>query len=623
MVDPAGQSATQAATSIEEMGPGETVPDRPARASGVRLIGEFGGSAFKDRQWLIERDGHFVQVPELLYRIAEYANSERTLVEIASLVTDSTSWTVSAEQIRKIIAAKLIPFAIITPSLNGTTPGFRTRRPAPSPLQLRLKREVLGPRIIEPVTRILRFLFLPTILIPLLIAAGASQGWLYFHHGLAAGMRDVVYTPGALGGVLILLIASMVFHEFGHASGLHYGGARARSMGLGLYLVFPAFYTDTTESYRLGRWSRVRTDLGGFYFQMIFALAVCELYFATGQEWLLVSVALIDMLIARGLIPFVRFDGYWALTDLLGMPDIMTHMKSAARSGWRRRSTKRIGPQLKPWARPLFAVYALVTAPILALLLAMLFLRAPLFLSGLWTALLIAQEKMARAWLEHRPEAGVGAGLALAILALQAAGIAYILGMVSTRVLLRLWRWGSRSTGRRIASVVFGGTAIVVLGCYWTMALGLTTGGVPDGVQTYQVSQRSHVRHPVAYSQSPPVGGPHSPIWQNCGFYRTPIANERGVHSMEHGAVWITYRPDLPAGEVAALRVLAIRETYVLVSPYPGLPAPVVASAWGRQLRLTSAGDPRLDQFVRVFRLASSAPEHGGLCTRGLGTPST
>jgi hypothetical protein len=135
------------------------------------------------------------------------------------------------------------------------------------------------------------------------------------------------------------------------------------------------------------------------------------------------------------------------------------------------------------------------------------------------------------------------------------------------------------------------------------------------------VSQRSHVLTPVSYPQSPPVGGSHSPAWQNCGFYRSPVANEHAVHSLEHGAVWITYRPNLGSGDIAALKVLAASQKDVLVSPYPGLPAPVVASAWGRQMRVSSAADPRLDQFVRAFQLGPQAPERGGPCSGGVGTP--
>jgi len=149
----------------------------------------------------------------------------------------------------------------------------------------------------------------------------------------------------------------------------------------------------------------------------------------------------------------------------------------------------------------------------------------------------------------------------------------------------------------------------------------LSTSGMPAGVQSYQVSTRNHVLGDVAYAQTPPVGGDHAPIWQNCKFYDRPIANENGVHSLEHGAVWITYRPNLPQQQLDLLRRLASRQTYVLISPFPDLPAPVVASAWGRQLRLASATDRRLDQFVRAFRLGDQAPERGGGCTGGIDAP--
>ena len=91
---------------------------------------------------------------------------------------------------------------------------------------------------------------------------------------------------------------------------------------------------------------------------------------------------------------------------------------------------------------------------------------------------------------------------------------------------------------------------------------------------------------------------------------------------MEHGAVWITYRPDLAADQVSALRKLATDQTYVLVSPWPGLPAPVVASAWGKQVRLESASDPRLREFLRQFRESPEAPEPGAACVGGATSPA-
>lgn len=128
-----------------------------------------------------------------------------------------------------------------------------------------------------------------------------------------------------------------------------------------------------------------------------------------------------------------------------------------------------------------------------------------------------------------------------------------------------------------------------------------------------------HLTGPIAYPEDPPMGGPHNPIWQNCGIYAVPIHSEHAVHSLEHGAVWITYRPDLPAADVQRLRALAA-DDYMLLSPYPGLPAPVVASAWNHQIRLTGADDPRLPSFIRTYKSnPQTTPEFGATCAGGLG----
>jgi predicted small secreted protein len=142
----------------------------------------------------------------------------------------------------------------------------------------------------------------------------------------------------------------------------------------------------------------------------------------------------------------------------------------------------------------------------------------------------------------------------------------------------------------------------------------------PAGVTSYSNLSRDHTKEPVDYPQSPPVGGPHNPIWQNCGFYSKPVRDENAVHSMEHGAVWITYSPDLPKDRVEKIKSLT-QKSYVLASPYPGLPAPLVASAWGKQLRLNSTNDPRLEQFVRAYRQGPQTPEPGAPCRGGVGSP--
>ena len=122
----------------------------------------------------------------------------------------------------------------------------------------------------------------------------------------------------------------------------------------------------------------------------------------------------------------------------------------------------------------------------------------------------------------------------------------------------------------------------------------------PDGVQTFSGVTAGHSADPVTYSENPPVGGAHDPVWQNCGCYPAPVRNENAVHSLEHGAVWITYQPDLPQDQITTLRNLAGEQSFILISPTAGIPAPSVAAAWGQQLQLESAADERLSEFIRA-----------------------
>jgi hypothetical protein len=145
----------------------------------------------------------------------------------------------------------------------------------------------------------------------------------------------------------------------------------------------------------------------------------------------------------------------------------------------------------------------------------------------------------------------------------------------------------------------------------------------PGSVRTYDVGPAGrHTEADVNYAQTPPAGGPHNPVWQNCGFYTEPVRDENAVHSLEHGAVWITYLPSLPQGEVDKLRDLARSNSYVLVSPYPRQNSPVVATAWGKQLALQSADDPELERFIGAYEQGPQTPEPGAACSGGTGNPA-
>jgi hypothetical protein len=134
----------------------------------------------------------------------------------------------------------------------------------------------------------------------------------------------------------------------------------------------------------------------------------------------------------------------------------------------------------------------------------------------------------------------------------------------------------------------------------------------PEGSEFFDVPVADHVIGQVQYEQDPPVGGPHGEGTAACQAYDVPVVNENAVHALEHGAVWITYQPDLDPDDINTLEGFVSRRE-VLVSPYPGLDSPIVASTWGRQLRVDSADDARIDQFIRAFQ-NQTAPENAAAC---------
>ena len=141
-----------------------------------------------------------------------------------------------------------------------------------------------------------------------------------------------------------------------------------------------------------------------------------------------------------------------------------------------------------------------------------------------------------------------------------------------------------------------------------------------EGLETFEV-ESLHVQTAVDYEMTPPVGGPHNPTWLNCGVYEQEVPAEYAVHSLEHGAVWVTYNPDDVSGaDLDALRSQMPR-TYMILSPFPGLEAPVVASAWGVQVSLDGIDDPRLNDFIVKYRQSPDAPEPGALCSQALDGP--
>jgi hypothetical protein len=175
-----------------------------------------------------------------------------------------------------------------------------------------------------------------------------------------------------------------------------------------------------------------------------------------------------------------------------------------------------------------------------------------------------------------------------------------------------------------IALGILGGLAVVAL-VVTVIVINIQpkpdTSNLLGNVQTFDNLEATHVEGVVDYPMTPPAGGPHNQVWLNCGVYDEPVPNENAVHDLEHGAVWVTYAPDLPQAEIDRIKS-KIPSSYVVLSPFEGLANPLTLSAWGAQLKLTDPDDPAFDAFFDKYWKSADSPEPGAPCTGGTGTPT-
>nr|WP_123527877.1 DUF3105 domain-containing protein [Streptomyces sp. 840.1] len=148
-------------------------------------------------------------------------------------------------------------------------------------------------------------------------------------------------------------------------------------------------------------------------------------------------------------------------------------------------------------------------------------------------------------------------------------------------------------------------------------------GGAIEGEKTWDAKKltRNHVTKPVTYPMKPPVGGDHDPVWMNCDgeVYKEPVPDMNAVHALEHGSVWVTYTDKAPAADVAQLADRVSKTPYSLMSPYKDQAGTIMLSAWGKQLTVDGAGDPRVAQFFTKYVQGPQTPEPGAACTGGRG----
>ena len=149
----------------------------------------------------------------------------------------------------------------------------------------------------------------------------------------------------------------------------------------------------------------------------------------------------------------------------------------------------------------------------------------------------------------------------------------------------------------------------------------ISTEEMLEEVEYLVITSREHTDENVDYPTTPPAGGDHLGIWHTCGIYKVELLDEAAVHALEHGAVWVTYKPEIEIEEIIKLTTMLSGKPKILLSPHSEQMSPIVATSWGRRLEIETANDPRLNKFVDFFMDGEAAPEAGITCDRGIGRP--
>jgi putative peptide zinc metalloprotease protein len=434
--------------------------EKPQVSRGIDLIGKYEGSGFKEAPYIARRaDGQVIQLAPLLYLIAELSDGRRTNEEIAAATSEAIKRGVSADNVRQLVDERLRPLGVIAPA-DGSEPELQKADPL---LALKLRAALVPERLVNAITKVFKPLFLPPVVVGVLAGLAAMDIWLFLYHGVAQSLREVLYSPALLMMMLGLVVLSAAFHECGHATACAYGGARPGVMGAGLYIVWPAFYTDVTDAYRLGKGGRLRTDLGGVYFNVVFMLAVLGVYGATGYEPLLLIIPFMHLEIIHQFLPFIRLDGYYIVSDLTGVPDMFARIKPTLASllPWKEASDR--VTELKAWVRVVVTVYVFTVVPLLLFMFGMMLINAPRIMGTAYDSFIAQSHKVGHG----SAVSSVISVVQMAILLLPALALVATFWMVLKRMTVTVW---SRTEGKPAARGVFlvaTATALAFLGYIW------------------------------------------------------------------------------------------------------------------------------------------------------------
>ncbi|MCI2418376.1 hypothetical protein MOQ72_13140 [Saccharopolyspora sp. K220] len=421
----------------------------PALVAGSELIGQYQGSGHREPPYLARRaDGQILQLSHLLYLVAAGLDGQRTYQQLAARLSDEWGRDITAGQVSFLVENRLRRAGLVAadPAADQPAPAFPKGRDRLLALKFRVA--LVPERVVWAIAGFFQPLYWPLVMVIALACFAAADIWLVMRIGMGqvlSGAQALINQPEQLLLVIGVLALAGMFHEFGHVAACRYGGARPGVMGLGIYLVWPAMYSTVTESYRLSRGGRLRTDLGGIYFNALAILVMIVLYAQTGLPWLLVALLAWQITTVWQFLPSIRLDGYYILSDLVGVPDLFDRMGPMLRSMIPGRPLHPRVRELKPWARRVIAVWVVLVIPFLAYWLIGFLVLAPYVLPSMWQALLHQGEGVGSAAQAGDVAATLVAILRIFLLALPWAGVTLILFYLGRSFVRKLRAWRRRA----------------------------------------------------------------------------------------------------------------------------------------------------------------------------------
>ncbi len=447
--------------------------EAPALAPGVTLLGEYQGSGFTEPHYLIVRaDQQVLHVSRLLFVVASHIDGRSPLEQVAARVSEEYGRTLDAEGVQFLVTAKLQPMGLVAdapdgdpssfglpaapaalpveppnPAAPATVAAVSPVSPPPAPtrpsrvlpranplLALRFRGTLIPAPAVRLLARLLAPFFYGPVVVLGLLGLVVADVWLFRQASLTGAVDSILVDPPLLLSVLGILLAATVVHELGHAAACHYGGAAPGKIGAAIYVVYPAFFTDVTQTYRLGRAGRVRTDLGGVYFNALTIAGLTALYAQTRSPAVLLAIVFVHVEALQQLLPLGRLDGYFVVADLVGVPDLFGRIGPILRSAIPGQKTHPKVAELRRSARVVVALWVVVTGPVMVGIIAFMIWNAPSITMQVVDAM-SRQWELLQASIDARDAAGITlAAISLILLPLPLLGLTWLVAGILRRL---------------------------------------------------------------------------------------------------------------------------------------------------------------------------------------------